>query len=136
MIRLNNLIIVSQICFLIITGCRQLSDGSIEPAIVSLTVDVGRTIVISSPVGREIYNPGEIILVKWISPASVTKVDIFLYKKSMLKIRINQNMENIGEIAWHIPDDTPHSNHYKIKMVNSFNEDDFGYSGMFGIQSE
>jgi hypothetical protein len=51
-----------------------------------------------------------------------------------MKIRIKQNLENVGEIIWQIPDDISHSNHYKIKMVNSLNENGFGYSGMFGIQ--
>jgi len=136
MTRLNTIIIFSVISPLIITGCRQLSDGTMESGLNSPNVEVRNNIVVSSPVGKEIYNPGEIILIKWISPAFVTKVDIFLYKKSALKIRINKNMRNNGEIVWQIPHDIQPSNHYKIKMVNSFDEEDFGYSGMFGIQSE
>jgi hypothetical protein len=71
-------------------------------------------------------------LIKWIT--SAPKVDIFLYRKTILKICIRQNLENIGEIVWQIPEDIPHSNHYIIKLVNSSNEEGFGYSGMFGIQ--
>jgi hypothetical protein len=73
-------------------------------------------------------------LIKWITSAS--KVDIFLYRKTVLKIRIKQNLENDGEIVWQIPIDIPHSNHDSIKLVNSLNENGFGYSGMFGIQGD
>ena len=133
---LNNLFFSSVITLLIIiiTGCRHSTEDSSGMDIVYPNLEVGKTITVSSPVDREIYKPGETILIKWTT--SAPKVDIFLYRKTVLKISIRQNLESVSEILWQIPDNIPNSNHYKIKLVNSFNEEGFGYSGMFGIQGD
>ena len=56
---------------------------------------VGKTITVSSPAESDIYTPGETILIKWIT--SAPEVDIFLYRKIILKISIRQNLENVSE---------------------------------------
>jgi hypothetical protein len=122
------------IALLIPNGCRQPSEDSSGLDINYPNLEVGKTITVSSPAERELYRPGDTILIKWITSAS--KLDIFLYRKTVLKIRIRQNQDNLGEIIWQIPSDIPHSNHYIIKLVNSSNEEGFGYSGMFGIQGD
>lgn len=131
---LNKLVYASIIILIFLTGCRKLTDDSNGPDIIYPNIEIGKTITVNSPSAREIYNPGDALLIKWITTAP--KVDIFLYRKTVLKIRIRQNLENIGEIEWQIPNDIPHSNHYFIKLVNSSNEEGFGYSGMFGIQGD
>ena len=131
-----SLLLTALSCLLLVTGCRQITDGSNDFSLSAPYIYETKSIFISSPSAREIYKRGDVILIKWIPPRATSKVDILLYKKSELKVRVKQNFENNGEIEWQIPNDIPYSNHYKIKLVNTSNLNEFGYSGMFGIQSD
>ena len=122
------------VALLILNGCRKPTEDSSGLDINYPNLEIGKTITVTSPSAIEIFQPGDALLIKWVT--SAPKVDIFLYRKTLLKIHIRNNLENNGEIVWQIPDDIPHSNHYFIKLVNSSNEEGFGYSGMFGIQDD
>ena len=131
----KNLFLISVISSLLLVQCNPRSDGNNELLILSANDNTENQIIVSYPAGKEIYTPGETILINWITSPFVEKVNIYLYRKSRLILNFENNLDNVGEMLWQIPSDIPYSNHYKIKLVNSSNEEEFGYSGMFGIQN-
>ena len=132
----KNLFLISVISSLLLVQCNPRYDGNNELLILPANINTENQIIVSLPAGKEIFTPGETILINWITSPFVEKVNIYLYRKSRLILNFENNLDNVGEMLWQIPSDIPYSNHYKIKLVNSSNEKEFGYSGMFGIQNK
>jgi hypothetical protein len=126
-------LIVAFIIVIIITGCREAHTGSSDPNFIAHELDFNEKIRINLPARGDIYVPGESLEIKWISSSSLVKVDIFLYRKSDLKRTIVQNYVNSGSYIWQIPGNIDNSNNYFVKAVNSSNNEEFNFSGIFGI---
>jgi hypothetical protein len=127
-------ILSAAIIISLITGCRQLLEGTSDPGSVITNSDTVEKIVVSSPVRGDTYKPGESIQIKWItSSSSVSYIDIYLYRKSTLKRTIANGIVNHGSYVWQIPHVIDNSIHYTVKVVNSYNPEVFNYSGRFGI---
>ena len=118
----------------LLTGCRQLLEGSNDPGFIQTDLEPVEKIVVSSPVKGDIYKPGESVQISWItSTSSISYIDIYLYRKSVLKRTIANSLVNEGSYTWHIPHVIDYSNHYTVKVVNSNNPEVFNYSRQFGI---
>ena len=128
------LIISGVILISALTGCRQLLEGPNDPGFIQTDLDPVEKIVASSPVKGDIYEPGEAVQIKWItSNSSISYIDKYLYRKSVLKRAIANSFVNQGSYTWHIHHVIDYSNHYTVKIVNSNNPEVFNYSGQFGI---
>ena len=127
-------IISGAIIISLLTGCRQLLEGSNDPGFIQTDLEPVEKIVVSSPVKGDIYEPGESEQINWItSNSSISYIDIYLYRKSVLKRTLANSHVNQGSYTWHIPHEIDYSNHYTVKVVNSNNPEVFNYSGQFGI---
>jgi hypothetical protein len=127
-------IISGAIIISLLTACRQLLEGPNDPGFIQTDLDPVEKIVVSSPVKGDIYEPGEAVQIKWVtSNSSISYIDIYLYRKSILKRTIANSIVNEGSYTWHIPHVIDYSNHYTVKVVNSNNPEVFNYSGQFGI---
>ena len=70
----------------------------------------------------------------WFSSlSSISNIDIYLYRKSVLKRTITLNLVNQGSYTWHIPNVIDNSINYTVKVVNSNNPEEFNSSGRFTI---
>ena len=131
---LYNFVISAAILISLITGCRQLIEGSNDPGFITTDLEPTEKIVVSSPVKGDIYEPGESVQINWVtSISSISYINIYLYRKSVLKKTIAKGLVNQGSYTWHIPHVIDNSNHYTLKVVNSNNPEVFNYSGQFGI---
>jgi hypothetical protein len=127
-------IISGAIIISLLTGCRQLLEGPNDPGFIQTDLEPVEKIVVSSPVKGDIYEPGESVQINWItSNSSISYIDIYLYRKSVLKRTLANSLVNQGSYTWHIPHVIDYSNHYTVKIVNSNNPEVFNYSGQFGI---
>ena len=127
-------IISVAIIFSLLMGCRQLLEGPNDPGFIQTDLDPVERIVVNSPVKGDIYKPGEIVQINWVtSNSSISYISIYLYRKSILKRTIANSLVNQGSYTWHIPHVIDYSNHYTVKVVNSNNPEVFNYSGQFGI---
>ena len=128
------LIISGAIIISLLTGCRQLLEGANNPGFITTDFDYVEKILVSSPARGDFYAPGDLIEIKWLTSfSSVSRLNILLYRKSLLKRTIIENTQNTGSYFWRIPDVIDNSVHYAIKVVNGNNPEVFNYSGQFGI---
>ncbi|MGE5456999.1 MAG: GPI anchored serine-threonine rich family protein [Methanococcaceae archaeon] len=124
-------------CFLIALtcGCRKIFDSGTSPDN-SKTYKEEKPIIyiaVTSPLEGEKFIPGTQLPIKWNSSPVLANVNIELYKKSDYIMTIVQGNANDGAVLWTIPSDIRPSVHYKIKISNSNDENDFGYSNTFSI---
>ena len=130
---ISSFVTVSLICFLNLSGCRQIfGDGEQPESIVQVPIESSQ-IVVTAPVHGTIWKPGDVIRIKWLA-TSINSIDIELYRKSYYQFSIRENLENTGSFDWLIPVDINLSNHYLVKISNHNNPDTYQFSGRFGIQ--
>ena len=130
----NSFIISVAVIILLLTGCRQLLEGQNDPGFIQTDLGPVEKIVVTSPVKGKIYSPGELVQINWVtSNSSISYISIYLYRKSVLKRTIANSLVNQGSYTWQIPHVIDYSNHYTVKVVNSYNPEVFNYSGQFGI---
>jgi len=128
------IIISGVIIITLFTGCRQLLEGEKDPGFITTDIEPGEKIVVSSPVNGDIYEPGESAQISWVTSfSSISHVNIYLYRKSILKRTIVHNQFNQGSYTWHIPNVIDNSLHYTVKVEDYNNPEVFKYSGRFGI---
>jgi hypothetical protein len=126
-------VIVSLICLINLSGCRQIFGDREQPeSIVQVPIESSQ-IVVTAPVHGSIWKPGDVIRIKWLA-TSINSIDIELYRKSYYQFSIQENLENTGSFDWSIPVDINLSNHYLVKISNHNNPDTYQFSGRFGIQ--
>jgi hypothetical protein len=132
--KLYNFVISAAILISLITGCRQLLEGANDPGFITTDLEPVEKIIVTSPARGVFYAPGDLIEIKWLTSFStVSKLNILLYRKSVLQRTIIADTRNAGSYFWRIPDVIDNSVHYIIKVVNSNNPEVFNYSGQFGI---
>lgn len=126
-------VIVSLICLINLSGCRQIfGDREQAESIVQVPIESSR-IAVTAPVHGSIWEPGDIIRIKWLA-TSINNIDVQLYRKSSYQYTIQNNLENTGSFDWLIPVDINLSSHYSLKIINHNNPDTYQFSGTFGIQ--
>jgi hypothetical protein len=134
--KLYNFIIFGAIFILLLTGCRQLLEGTNDPGFITTDLEPVEKIIVTSPARGDFYAPGDTLEIKWLTSfSSVNKINIFLYRKSNLQRTIIENTQNAGSYLWRIPGAIDNSVHYIIKVVNSNNPEVFNFSGQFGIKN-
>jgi len=122
------------ILVVLFTGCRQLLEGTNDPGFITTNFEAVEKIIVTSPVKGDIYAPGDLMEIKWLTSfSSVTKLNILLYRKSILQRTIIEATQNVSNYFWRIPDVIDNSINYTIKLVNSNNPEEFNHSGRFGI---
>jgi hypothetical protein len=129
--------LVLSIIFFVYTGCRDSVNEAPELRIT--IVDPPKTIEninILAPVKDAKFEPGDLIKVRWLSSESLSKVDVFLLRKNIIKQTLTSNYDNAGTFGWRIPLDFDNSIHYSIKVVNSSRETNYGQSGSFTIKTK
>ncbi len=126
--------LVLSIVFLFYAGCRESVNGTREVEITIKDPGTIEKINILAPVKDAIFEHGDLIQVRWLSAESLSKVDVFLFRKNMLKQTLIINQDNTGTFGWRIPHEFDNSIHYSIKVVNSFRETNYGQSGSFSIK--
>ncbi len=132
--KLYNFVISAAILITLLTGCRQLLGEANDPGIIASDIELVEKIKVTLPARGEIYAPGDLIEIKWLTSfSSVSKLKILLYKKSALQRTIIKDTQNLGSYFWRIPDVIDNSVHYNFKVVDSNNPEVFNYSGQFGI---
>lgn len=127
---------VLSIIFLFYTGCRESVTEAPEFGITIKDPETIEIINIVAPVKDAIFEPGDLIKVTWLSSESLSRVNIFLLRKNMLKQTLIINQDNLGTFDWRIPSDLDNSIHYSIKVVNSSRETNCGQSGSFSIKTK
>ena len=70
-----------------------------------------------------------------VSSGEVSSVDIILYKKNELIMKIAEAVTNSEEFNWRIPVNLKSSVHYLIYVLNHYNHDEFDISDRFIIQN-
>ncbi len=132
--KIYKVVLSAAILIVLFTGCNQLPEGANDSGFITTDFETVKKIVVSLPVNGDIYEPGESVQVKWSSSFSnISNIDIYLYKKTALRKTLAQNLVNQGSYTWLIPNVIVNSVHYKIKVVNSNNREEFNYSGRFQI---
>ena len=121
------------IIILINTACNDIPD---EPLILEYPVNEEQELLILSPSGGDIFQPGELLKVRWLSSSSLFEVDIFLLKSNKIVRTFALNRENNGTFGWFIDDDIEKSGGYSIKVINSFEEMDCDISDRFSIRDK
>ncbi|NNG27147.1 MAG: hypothetical protein HKM87_06445 [Ignavibacteriaceae bacterium] len=117
---------------LFLVGCRLLTGDNTDPKSV-VQVDYANDFVITSPERASFWRPGESLEIKWITSGSVEKVDIQLYRKTILIMDVKDKLSNSGSFTWEIPNDINHSLHYHIKILNHNNPEEYELSDRFAI---
>jgi len=132
--KLYTVVISAEILIALHTGCRQLLEGANDPGFITTDFEPVEEIVVSSPVNGDIYEPEESMQIMWFSSlSSISNIDTYLYRKSVLKRTITLNLVNQGSYTWHIPTVIDNSINYTVKVVNSNNPEEFNSSGRFAI---
>ena len=127
-------IISGAIIISLLTGCRQILEGTTDPGLITPDLERVEKIIVTSPARGDFYAPGDVIEIKWLTSfSSAKKINILLYRKSNLKRTIIESTQNAGSYFWRIPDAIDNSVHYLIKVINNNNPEVFNYSGQFGI---
>ena len=127
---------VISIIFLFYAGCRESVNEAPEIGITIKDPEIIENINIIAPVKDAIFEPGDLIKVRWLSSESLSKVDVFLLRKNMVQQSLVSNHKNTGTFGWRIPSDLDNSIHYSIKVVNSSRETNYGQSGSFSIKTK
>ena len=129
--------LVLAIFFFFYAGCRESVNEAPEIGITIKDPPVTiENINIIAPVKDTIFEPAELIKVRWLSSESLSKVDVFLLRKNMVKQTLISNHDNSGTFGWRIPQEFDNSIHYSIKVVNSSQETNYGQSGSFSIKTK
>jgi len=125
--------LVLSIIFFFYAGCRESVNEAPELGITIKDPETIENINIIAPVKDAIFEPGDLIKVRWSSSESLSKVDVFLLRKNMVQQTLVSNQRNSGTFGWRIPEEFDNSIHYSIKVVNSSRETNYGQSGSFSI---
>lgn len=118
------------LCF----GCREDIDYIVGGSVQSNAKNSSGHISIISPQLGETWKPGTINSIRWASSASITKVNIELYRKTELREALATSIPNNGSLIWTISPDILKSVHYSIKISNADNQEQFSFSNTFSIR--
>jgi hypothetical protein len=129
--------LVLSIIFFFYAGCRESVNEApeIEITIKDPPVTI-ENINIIAPVKDAIFEPGELIKVRWLSSETLANVDVFLLRKNIVQQTLISNHDNRGTFGWRIPEEFDNSIHYSIKVVNSSRETNYGQSRSFSIKTK
>jgi len=130
-----HIFLILPILFFFYTGCRDLINEASDLEITIVDPEPVESINILAPVKDAKFEPGDLIKVRWLSSESLSKVDIFLLRKNILKQTLASNYDNTETFGWRIPLDFDNSIHYSIKVVNSSRKTNYGKSGSFIIKN-
>ena len=99
-----------------------------DDSFIANPVDVSQ-LKISSPEKNETLEPGTTLKIEWSFPASISEVQISLYRKREFKALLSTKSRNTGYYEWKIPVDFQNSVHYRVKIaaydnpgINKFSE--------------
>ncbi len=127
--------LVLSIIFFFYAGCRESVNEAPELGITIKDPETIENINILAPVKDAVFEPGDLIKVRWLSSESLSKVDVFLLRKNMEQQALVSNHRNSGTFGWRIPEEFDNSIHYSIKVVNSSRKTNYGQSGSFSIKT-
>ena len=123
------------IIFFFYAGCRDSVNEAPEIEVTIKDTETIQNINILAPVKDALFEPGDLIKVRWLSSESLSKVDVFLLRKNIVRQTLVTNHTNSGTFGWRIPLEFDNSIHYSIKVVNSSRETNYGQSESFSIKN-
>ena len=95
--KLYNFVIFGAILISLLTGCRQLLEGTNNPGFITTDLEPVEKILVTSPSRGDFYAPGDLIEIKWLTSfSSISNVNILLYRKSALQRTIIADTRNAG----------------------------------------
>jgi hypothetical protein len=128
---MNRFLIILVITLVSYSGCRIFEES--DP-VGPLEVTAYSEIKISSPVEGMIISKGSTMAIRW-SGIKIRKVNIELLKKQQYYLQvIAKEYTNDGAYNWRVPEDTPASTYYQIKISNYENPEEYVYSDVFRIR--
>ncbi len=127
-------VVILCVLFFLVKGCN--IDGVEVADIPEIEIETTSIAAIDviSPTSADRWKKGESYLIRWSSPSGIKTVRIELYRKTALQRVIINDIENRNEYWWNIPDEIATSLNYSIKVVNTANENQFGFSQRFTIE--
>ena len=123
--------LILSIIILLYSGCEE---TVIEPTDLGIPINDNEEIIIISPSSGDIFEPGDLLKIRWLSSSSLNKVDIFLLRNNTIVHTFALDQNNNGTYGWFIDDDVDVSSSYSIKVVNSFDDENFSISERFSIK--
>jgi hypothetical protein len=117
-----------------INSCRDHGRHIAETTINASEDVVSNWLQVEIPKYGETWEPGSQHLIKWITNSEITNVNIDLYKKGTRIYKLFSNIQNTGELLWHIPSDIIRSNHYQLRISNYNNGNQEVFSEVFYIK--
>lgn len=91
-------------------------------------------IKVLSPSSKDVWKIGSEQIISWEQPSNVRRIRIELYRKTALQRILVNETSSKGFYIWQIPDDISVSLNFKIKVINTENENQFGFSERFIIE--
>lgn len=92
----------------------------------------GGTLTVISPNGGEMLQSGQVSEIKWRSRGVDGKIVLILYRKGIKHSVVADQVPNNGSFRWHINNNIPPGNNYRIRIrslnnlaVNDFSDRDF-----------
>lgn len=121
--------------FILLVGCEY---DPVEPY-----TGTGVTPPSSNTAAFKIENPklgekffiGDTLKIQWMASNYVKKINLQLYRKTEFKGDILLNAEPNGEFLWEISNELKTSVHYRLKISNSENYEEYQYGNYFVIQN-
>lgn len=114
-----------------LSACRQITEPRVDDGIRSAII-----LKVYSPTDAEVYSPGDKVAIRWNVLSKFNKVAIHLYKKTEYILTITPEQVNSGYFLWTIPPDINPSHHYKIKVENYYDPNQYSFSETFFILEE
>lgn len=90
------------------------------------------TITVTNPVNYTYWEPGSTQVITWTSTGNISDVDIDIYKGNTSKYSI-PGEPNIGNYVWTINETIELGLDWGIKISNSDNSSEYGWSDYFAI---
>jgi hypothetical protein len=117
----------------ILLSCDFILQQQTEPEYVLINYPQPLEIKIITPAFADEFTKGENILIKWNSNVQFKAVDLALFKKNALIRVISDDLININEYNWKIPDDIGNSVQYSIRVSDAERPEVFTISDRFSI---
>lgn len=117
-------------------GCREkvnLTDPPNGPNVLISDKETPHSLTIYTPKTGDAFLTGVNLEVRWTATASIMRVNLTLYRKEDYMAEIASGTLNDGSYSWKIPNSLPASVHYRVKLSNSANPDEFVFSDSFSI---
>ncbi len=96
-----------------------------------------KAIIITNPVGGEIWGAGTTQTIEWTTEGEISNVKIELWDGIKLYDTLEESIQNTGNYQWDIPFDIEGDDSYIIRIIDTENEEIFGESeSKFSIAEE